>query len=133
MQTYKGHYDFIRLRFENGTIRLVRLPKDCGDVVKVSFAKKKSNLNLQLPEQPELWSGLWITNTMLFVEVITYREAYTLNSKGGRMMQCQIDRESGSLYIDRALACRLVQRKIGAETFVKGCEPLEWPILREPR
>jgi len=116
----------LKLKFEDGSVKYVKIP---SAPTKVSIITPKWKPMFPKPEQPELWNGLWITDTQLFVEVVTSEEAYTLNSKGGRMIRCQIT-TNGTLYIDRALACKLVERRRGDETFVKGKDGLEWPTLQ---
>lgn len=112
----------LKLVFEDGTTKYVRIP---STPVKISIHKTKFRPLFPRPDQPELWNGLWITDTNLFVEVVTSEEAYTLNSKGGRMIRCQITVD-GTLYIDRSLACKLIERRRGAETTIQG---IEWPTL----
>lgn len=121
----------LRIDFSDGSSRYVSIPEGL-EVTATKLVKPRITFAPR-PDQPELWNGLWVTDTKLFVEVVTSEEAYTLNSVGGRMIKCMIARQSGAIYIDRDLCCKLKQRQIGNETFVKGLEPLEWPILRMPR
>jgi len=113
----------LRITFEDGTIRHVRLPDDHGKVELVTIKPSKPQTHFHSDDYT--YKGLWITDTNIFVEVISAREAYVLNTQGNRGINIMINKD-GVLFIDRIKSCKLMQKKIGAETFVKGTL-IEWP------
>lgn len=111
----------LKLEFADGSIKHVTVPSAPTQItIEVPIHK--------FSPEDKSFEGLWITDTQLFVEVLSSAEAYTLNSAGGRMVFAKVGAE-GLLYIDKIKSCKLVQSKIGDEVFVKGTR-VAWPILK---
>ena len=78
------------------------------------------------------WSGLWVTDSGSFVEVVTNEEAYFLRENGTRMVRCSVNR-SGVVSIDGEKSCWLIERRRSIESKQIQIKSLGWKTWPEPK
>jgi hypothetical protein len=78
------------------------------------------------------WSGLWLSDSGTFVEVVTNEEAYFIRENGTRMVRCSVNR-SGMVSIDGGKSCRLIERKRSIESKQIQVKGFGWKTWPEPK
>jgi hypothetical protein len=78
------------------------------------------------------WTGLWLTDSDTFVEVVTNEKAYFLRENGTRLVGCSVNR-SGMVSVDGGKSCRLIERRRSVESKQVQVKGFGWKTWPEPK
>ena len=116
---------FMKLHYEDGTERILRLPGSRSKIARISFPRPRRRDKTVFDTT---FRGLWITDTGVFVEVHHAAEAYILQEDGFRLLNATINAD-GAVLVDSLATCKLVEVRRGSAT--KTDSGRNWPTVRK--
>ena len=116
---------FMKLHYEDGTERILRLPGSRSKIARISFPRPRRR---DATVFDTTFRGLWITDTGIFVEVHHAAEAYILQGDGFRLLNATI-KADGTVLVDGLKTCELVEIRRG--TARKTDSGRNWPTVQK--